>query len=151
MGVADHELSVSFVDSQTIQNLNKEHRDKDSATDVLSFPQCEFSPPLRCSATSKDILPFEGTIPPQTLGDVIISLDEAFSNAKKIGQDIEKEVCFLIVHGVLHLCGHDHIEKDDEEKMLQEQRALMTLIETEANAPKWVSTVKNIATDKESI
>lgn len=59
------------------------------------------------------------------LGDIVICLDVAQENAKKIGQGLDREVCFLIVHGMLHLCGHDHEIKPEETIMFREQRKIM--------------------------
>lgn len=126
LGVQDHELSISLVGSETIRTLNREFRGKDRATDVLSFPQADF--PLRLS-TAQPAQPVhspqDSDRPPPVLGDVVISLPEADLNAQKIGQGLDREVAFLLVHGILHLCGHDHEEPDDESAMLSEQQTIM--------------------------
>ena len=143
LGVSDYELSISFVDSKTIQELNSEHRGKDSPTDVLSFPQCEFDEPLLSSKKTELAKPSPDQ-PPKTLGDIIISLNEASQNALKIGQDLDKEVCFLLVHGVLHLCGHDHMEKGEENIMLGEQRKIMNLISDQTEIPLWNDAISSV-------
>lgn len=134
LGVEDRELSVSFVNSAEIRALNRDYRGKDKPTDVLSFPQETFSPPLlprprRAARRARRRAP-------SPLGDVVISLPEAAANARGIGQALDREVAFLIVHGVLHLCGHDHEKKADERVMLSAQRTLMAALETDSR-PLW--------------
>ncbi len=135
LGVGDRELNVTFVASRAIRTLNREFRGKDKATDVLSFPQEEFAQPLKVRPAAKRKTPAGG--PPQALGDVVISLPEALRNARAIGQGLDREVAFLLVHGILHLCGHDHMTPAEERRMLREQRKLMRLVGT-----KWRGCVK---------
>lgn len=130
----DRELSVSFVNSAEIRALNRDFRGKDKPTDVLSFPQETFSPPLlprRRRAARR--APRRA---PSPLGDVIISLPEAAANARGIGQPLDREVAFLIVHGMLHLCGHDHEKRADERLMRSAQRTLMAALEA-GSRPLW--------------
>jgi rRNA maturation RNase YbeY len=147
LGVADHELSLSIVDSDAIQDINREFRGKDRPTDVLSFPQQEFSPPLSALGlaprTAGKGARKRG--PQPMLGDVVISLPEAEANARGIGQALDREVAFLLVHGILHLCGHDHEAPEEEQRMLAEQRALMDVLtgagDSDAGAPAWTACV----------
>ena len=67
-------------------------------------------------------------LPREPLGDLVIALDVAAENAQNIGQSLDREVCFLLVHGILHLCGHDHIKKTEEKLMLACQRRLMKIL-----------------------
>lgn len=135
LGVADYDLAVQFVGVKAIQRLNKDFRSKDKPTDVLSFPQILWAKPksVRTSAPalkkrahtsklSQDLLPRE------PLGDLVIALDVAAKNAQQIGQSLDREVCFLLVHGILHLCGHDHMRREDEKLMLTCQRRLMKIL-----------------------
>ncbi|MGE0174522.1 MAG: rRNA maturation RNase YbeY [Oligoflexales bacterium] len=126
--IEDLETSLSFVDEPTIQKLNREFRNKDAATDVLSFPQQEWKTPLLISEPVHNLrkTPLPG---PQALGDVVINLEYAEKNAATIGQGIDREVCFLIIHGILHLCGHDHLTSDEEEIMTAQQRELWKIID----------------------
>lgn len=120
---------MSLVESRAIKRLNRDFRAKDKATDVLSFPQETFPKPLKvrpAAARARKKAPAKG--PPAPLGDVVISLPDAAKNAATIGQDLDREVCFLLVHGILHLCGHDHLEPKEEKAMLTEQRKLMRLL-----------------------
>ena len=140
LGVEGRDVSINLVNSAEIRLLNRTYRAKDKPTDVLSFPQDEFDPPLmpqhqrmrsRLTKAARLLSP---------LGDIVISLPEAASNARGIGQGLDREVAFLIVHGVLHLCGHDHVRKGDERIMLKAQRQLMQTLEA-SRRPIWMGCV----------
>lgn len=91
------EISVTFVDDETIHELNKKHRNIDKSTDVLSFPMGEngeFDTNLDTGA--------------KVLGDIIISIEHAFAQAEKYGHTLQREIGFLTVHSLLHLLGYDH-------------------------------------------
>src|SRR5690606_577401 len=121
--------------SDEIQTLNRKHRDKDKPTDVLSFPQEEFAEPVPLIESPAAPRSRSSTLrdgPPKILGDVIICLDVAEENAREIGQSVDRELTFLIVHGVLHLCGYDHDSPADEAVMIQAQKQLMSWLETSA-------------------
>ncbi|MFT8317542.1 MAG: rRNA maturation RNase YbeY [Sporolactobacillus sp.] len=109
------ELSLTFVDNERIHEINRDYRKVDRATDVISFALEELD---------KDevaIQPEEGE--PRVLGDIIVSLEKAAEQAKTYEHSFERELGFLVVHGLLHLLGYDHMTKEDEQKMfgLQEQ------------------------------
>lgn len=119
-------LTITFVDEDTIHELNKENRDIDSATDVLSFPFIEMREGKLVSAVEIEDFEFdEDGNRVLNLGDVIICLDVAKANAENYGHSIEREVAFLIAHSILHLIGYDHIEEDEEKKMIYLQKLLM--------------------------
>ncbi len=102
------EISLSFVDNEEIHALNKEYREKDSATDVLSFPMFE----------DGEIEYDDEANEPCAIGDIVISLERAAAQAEEFGHSLEREVGFLCVHSVLHLLGFDHeVSSDDEEYM----------------------------------
>lgn len=92
--------SINFVNTSTIHKLNKNYRGVDSPTDVLSF-ECDG---ISDDFTNEEI--FE-------LGDIFICADIAKENANKFNTSIESEIQLLVVHGMLHLCGYDHIEEDE--------------------------------------
>lgn len=121
LGLRGFECSIQFTDSQVIQQYNRDYRSKDHATDVLSFPQLDFQSPQLVDQSGFHL---EEILAP-ILGDLMISLPEAYANALSIGHGLDREVCFLIVHGLLHLCGHDHLEEDDEHMMTQQQKLLI--------------------------
>ncbi|MCL2398683.1 MAG: rRNA maturation RNase YbeY [Defluviitaleaceae bacterium] len=109
------EISISFVDKEEMQALNKEHREVDKVTDVLSFP---FTEPEEWSKESVSCHPF-------VLGDIIICTDVAREQAEEYGHSFERELGFLTVHGLLHLAGYDHMEPEDEEDMRNAQRDIL--------------------------
>ena len=111
-------ISVTFTDNEGIRELNRVYREKDSETDVLSFPQYDFSagetpdPDFRCP-----------------LGDIVLSLERARVQAREIGHGYRREVAFLTVHSGLHLLGYDHERStEDEEEMCRRQREIMQTI-----------------------
>lgn len=97
----DAELSVTFVDKQEIQEINRTYRDKDKVTDVISFALEEDEPEID----------FSGLDIPRVLGDIIICTDVAQEQANNYGHSFERELGFLALHGFLHLLGYDHIMK----------------------------------------
>lgn len=143
--IDDKDLAISLVNSAEIRRLNNQFRAKDKATDVLSFPQLEFAKPLlpiRAQPTPGRRK--SSKLPPAALGDIVIALPQAAANARNIGQSLDREVAFLIVHGLLHLCGHDHIRKKDERIMLAAQRELMATFE-QSQKPLWHGCVRSRA------
>ena len=118
---ADFSVDVTFCDGDYIRKLNAEYREKDSETDVLSFPLYE---------RDEVVSPMgESEIP---LGDIVINLDRAAVQADEIGHSTLREVAFLAVHSTLHLLGYDHeLSEEDDEDMCRRQREIMkTLTET---------------------
>lgn len=101
LGLDQVELSVLLCDDEVIAALNAEWREVEGPTDVLSFPQ-----------EDQDWALPEGM--PRALGDVVISLDTAERQATALGHSLEQELRVLLVHGLLHLLGHDHEEDEDE-------------------------------------
>ena len=115
----DCALSVTFTDNDGIRELNRVHRNKDSATDVLSFPMFD--------TDTEEIYALDGTA--AELGDIVISLERAKEQAYEFGHSFEREVAFLCVHSVLHLLGYDHERSDEEDTLTREkQRKIMTLL-----------------------
>lgn len=110
------EISVLFTDNDGIQAINREMREIDRPTDVLSFPMFELEPGV--PPENEDYLdPETGMCP---LGDMCISLERAEEQAKEYGHSLERELCYLAVHSVLHLLGYDHL---DEGPMKRQMRA----------------------------
>ena len=113
--VKDVAFGIAFVDSQEIKSLNKEHRDIDNVTDVLSFPMLELD------YKQDKLSSFEGEREPNGvlyLGDIVICMDKAKQQAKEYGHSLKREIAFLAVHGMLHCLGYDHIQKQDEKVMM---------------------------------
>ncbi len=120
----DAEVSITLGDNESIRVLNSSYRNKDSATDVLSFPLYEKD---ELSSLEKE----DGRIP---LGDIVISGERAREQAKELGNSFIREVAFLAVHSTLHLLGYDHeLSKADEEDMCQRQRTIIKAWEEENN------------------
>lgn len=107
----DAEVSVSFVSNNEIKDLNKIYRNKDSVTDVLSFP-------LTDEDGSVEINPETGAV---LLGDVVISLETAVKQAKNYGHSLEREIGFLTVHSMLHLLGYDHETTALDQQIMREK------------------------------
>lgn len=125
LGLSEFLISVDFICPEDMRKLNLDHRGKNSSTDVLSFPQSDFPEPITVDRPHQNVLPTQDG-PPLLLGDVVISLVDAQTNAYRIGQDLDREVCFLLVHGILHLCGHDHMNTEEEQVMFHQQKAIMS-------------------------
>lgn len=111
--LSDHvetcEVSFVFTDNPTIRGLNNDYRGKDSATNVLSFPCFDVKP--------DDYSELSESPAPVTLGDIIIAYDVVKQEAKKQGKRFEDHVNHLLIHGLLHLLGYDHIDDDDAKRM----------------------------------
>ena len=140
LGVAHYEVCLQFVSPRMMRSLNKQYREKDKSTDVLSFPQYSWKRPLKFQ---KDPAQPRPLINPMPLGDVVISADDAATNALDSKQDLAREICFLLVHGILHLVGHDHMKPTDKKRMFAEQRKLMRLFSgSKSKSPAWADCVK---------
>lgn len=115
--------SVSFVSKDYIKKKNAEFRDVNSTTDVLSFPLLDMKDGKLVSELSAgDLMTHkDGTIE-ILLGDVLICLEKAQEQAREYGHSMEREVAFLAAHAALHLIGYDHIEPEDEKKMISRQK-----------------------------
>ncbi|MCT2537597.1 rRNA maturation RNase YbeY [Aquibacillus koreensis] len=110
------EISISFVDNKEIQIINRNYRQIDKPTDVISFALEE---------------PGEGEIKvigvdlPVVLGDIVISVDKAKEQAVEYNHSFERELGFLALHGLLHLLGYDHMNEDDEKQMFKRQEEIL--------------------------
>lgn len=109
-------LSVTFVDNEFIHKLNREYRNVDRATDVISFAFLDGEDDRNLTLNSKG---------PVSLGDIYISIDKAKEQAKEYGHPLRRELSFLFVHGLLHLLGYDHMNKEDEEVMFKLQDEIL--------------------------
>lgn len=117
----DAEISVTIVDENEIKSLNAQYRDKDSVTDVLSFPMLEFDEDGEMIYDDCDFN--DGNI---VLGDIVICAKRAKEQAEEYGHSIEREFAFLTVHSMLHLLGYDHEHSDDmEQLMFQKQKEIL--------------------------
>lgn len=110
------EVSVTFVSNERIHEINREYREKDAPTDVISFAMEEIG---------EGEIELIGVELPRVLGDIIISIPRAEEQAKEYGHSFIRELGFLSVHGFLHLLGYDHMEKEEEEKMFSRQKEIL--------------------------
>ena len=104
-------FNVILIDNKTIKEINNTYRSIDKETDVISF----------ALEDNKDV----SYTKKRLLGDIYISVDKAKEQAISLNQSLEKELCFLSIHGLLHLLGFDHIEKKDEEIMIKKQKEII--------------------------
>ena len=120
------ELSVLFVNDRAMRVLNREYRGIDRTTDVLSFPQ-QGDTASPCETSSVTMKP-ENTgdpVPGDILGDIVINLHQTKRQAAEYGVTFHTELKKLLVHGLLHLIGHDHMESMQESSMKRKERALL--------------------------
>ena len=111
------EVDVLFTDDAGIQAINREQRDVDRPTDVLSFPMFNLTPGTPPTLDDVEADPGTGLVP---LGDMVLSLERAEAQGAEFGHGTEREVAYLAVHSVLHLLGYDHL---DEGPMKAQMRA----------------------------
>lgn len=105
------EFNIIFVDNKRIHEINKQYRNVDRETDVISFAMED----------EMDVLYTDFRL----LGDIYISIDKCYSQAEEYGHSRVREICFLATHGILHLLGYDHMNEDDEKKMFGLQNELL--------------------------
>jgi probable rRNA maturation factor len=104
----DFEVSISIVGDKEIRDLNKTYRNKDNVTDVLSFPMYE-------DEDSEPVL----------LGDIIICAKRAKEQSQYYNHSFEREMCYLTVHGMLHLLGYDHMDDEEKAEMRKREEIIM--------------------------
>ena len=108
----DCELSSIIVDNNEIWRINKEYRQIDRPTDIISF-------------ALEDAQDFYVEGMPRELGDIFISYDKALEQAEAYGHSLEREMCFLFIHGLLHLLGYDHMEEQEAKRMFALQEEIL--------------------------
>ena len=107
-------VSITLTTPDNIHKINKQYRDVDRETDVLSFPMFE-----------KDEIPnIEGNIP-DVLGDIVISIERVKEQAKEYGHSFERELSYMVVHGFYHLMGYDHMVEDEKIQMRQKEENVL--------------------------
>lgn len=114
------EMSVTFMDNDAIQVINRDYRGKDRPTDVISFALEEEGD------GEIPVIFADGENPlPRELGDLMISLDKTKEQAKEYGHSFERELGFLALHGFLHINGYDHMTREDEKEMFGLQKEIL--------------------------
>lgn len=119
------EVSLTLVDNNRIHDINKEFRDIDRPTDVLSFPMVEYDDAGEFAFLEDEDDCFNPETGELMLGDIIISLDKVEEQAIAYGHSFTREYAFLIAHSMLHLMGYDHMPDDDASIMEAKQRAIL--------------------------
>jgi rRNA maturation RNase YbeY len=125
VGEASAELGILLVGDQRMRVLNRRYRGKDRTTDVLAF------------AMREAFTPHGSRLTPNMLGDVVISVSTAWRQAKEAGRSLDEELAWLLVHGILHLCGYDH-ERSEKEARRMHRRERM-ILRSLARLPKRVN------------
>lgn len=120
----DGTLNILFADADEIRRLNREFRDRDSVTDVLSFPANELMGPI-CDYPEPPELELDPETGEVVLGDIAVCVERAEEQAKEYGHSLKRELCFLAVHGTLHLMGYDHEQPGDEAAMTDVQEKIL--------------------------
>ena len=126
-GLESGEVSLSFVDDETIRELNRTYRGLDKPTDVLSFALSEMGedePDILYEVEEDESAQGED-LPTDALGDIVISVPRAIAQAEEYGHSVEREIGFLFVHGFLHLLGYDHGTEEDEKVMFSKQETVL--------------------------
>ena len=120
-------VSVLLTDNEGIHAMNKEFRDIDRPTDVLSFPNVDYETPADFSGIEDYI---EDYFDPETgelcLGDIVISIDKVYEQAEEYGHAPLREFAFLVAHSILHLLGYDHMEAEEAKVMEAKQEEILT-------------------------
>ncbi|PNV59741.1 rRNA maturation RNase YbeY [Clostridium sp. chh4-2] len=120
------EVNVIITDNQEIRAINKEHRQIDAPTDVLSFPLVDYETPADFDHVEDYV---EDYFDPDTgellLGDIVVSVDKVEEQAEKYGHSTTRELAFLIAHSMLHLCGYDHMDDDERLEMEAKQSEIL--------------------------
>ena len=106
------EVSLSIVSNDEIQEINKQFREIDAPTDVLSFPLLTFEEGEQADVNENNEI---------MLGDIIISIDKAKAQAEEYGHGLRREIAFLTAHSMLHLMGYDHMEEEEQKEMFKKQ------------------------------
>lgn len=119
------EVSLLLTMDAQIQEMNKEFRGIDRATDVLSFPMVEYPAPGEFDFLEERDDCFDPESGELSLGDIVISKEKVLAQAKEYGHSVLREYAFLIVHSVLHLTGYDHMEDIERQEMEAKQDEIM--------------------------
>lgn len=114
----DCEISVVFTNGQKIREINRQFRNIDRETDVLSFPQYEYE--------TEGILKTDDN--PIVLGDIVINLEKAEEQSNDFNHSFMREVGYLAAHSVLHLLGYDHMKEDEKKRMREKEEEIMNKI-----------------------
>ena len=126
----DVEVNVLITDNEGIKEYNKQMRDIDAPTDVLSFPNLDYDEPsvfyIDPAHEADYTNPENGNI---IFGDIILNAERVFSQAEEYGHSVKREYAFLIAHSMYHLCGYDHMTQEEAVVMENRQEAILELLQ----------------------
>ncbi len=121
-------INVIVTHSEEVRVYNKEYRDIDSTTDVLSFPALD----IVCGGFEDAVGNEADAFDPETgeliLGDIVINADRVYSQAEEYGHSVKREFAFLITHSLFHLCGYDHMDDESARIMEEKQEAILSAV-----------------------
>ncbi len=127
------EVSITLTDDDGIQAINKEFRQIDSPTDVLSFPMIEYEAPGDFSKIEENDDLFNPESGEVILGDIVLNIPRIYKQAEEYGHSTLREYAFLIAHSMLHLFGFDHMTEDEASVMEDKQREILNLLNISRN------------------
>lgn len=119
--VCDVDVYITLTNNEEIHKINKEYRDVDRPTDVLSFPMYEREEILKLKQDTDDEVE-------KILGDIIVSIEKVKEQALEYGHSFERELAYLITHGMLHLLGYDHIIEEEQKIMRQREEEILGIL-----------------------
>lgn len=121
------EVDILITESEEVREYNKEYREIDKTTDVLSFPNLEWETPADFENVDEEEL--QMSLNPETdlpiLGEICLNKDRIISQAEDYGHSVKREYAFLIAHSILHLLGYDHMEEDEAKVMEEKQKSYL--------------------------
>lgn len=122
-----YQISLLFVDNEEIREINRDTRGMDKATDVLSFPMLEYPKDKVFKDVYKDTKFNEIYLDGDelVLGDMVLSLERAKEQSIEYNHSFNREVCYLVVHSILHLLGYDHMEDEEKKRMREREEEIL--------------------------
>lgn len=121
----ESQVELLLTMNDEIHEINKEFRNIDRATDVLSFPMIDFETPAEFDFLEEDDSYFDLDTGELMLGNIVISKEKVIEQADEFGHSVKREYAFLIAHSMLHLLGYDHMEEEEREVMEAKQRQVL--------------------------
>lgn len=119
------EVNLLLTMNDEIRQMNREFRETDRATDVLSFPMVDYAEAGNFQFLEEDDSYFHPESGELMLGDIVISKEKVITQAEEYGHSVEREYAFLIAHSMLHLFGYDHMEEQERLEMESKQKDIL--------------------------
>lgn len=124
----ESQVEILLTDNEEIHKLNKEFREIDRPTDVLSFPMVDYEKPGEFDFLEEEDQYFDPDTGELMLGNIVISKEKVVEQAGEYGHSVKREYAFLIAHSMLHLLGYDHMEEEERMTMEEKQREILSQI-----------------------